>query len=398
MKLEITLSFAFTSLALIAEVNGNHLVLLKQSQTMEKFMKYDFTYPVAQRFKRLIKTYYKIGDLVGFSGTFSNNALERLQRCPLVAEITDDVEFEAFSLLEQDNAPAHLVKLSQENRERAANRAYYYDDDAQGENVNVYVIDTGIQVENAEFGDRAEIGKDFTDEGDKDFNGHGTHVAGIVGSETYGVVKKANLIGIKTLDKSGHGSLSSIMAAIEFAVNHRKKANKPGIANLSLGAMANTLLNRVIDSASQTGLVIVVAAGNQNMDACEMSPASAPRAITVGAVDDTTSQIAEFSNWGPCVDIFTTGVEIASIDVGSSKKSQKLSGTSMAAPIISGLVANLLSSGVHVWEVKDKLLELANTDLIDESSIQERYGSPNLVAYNGCDPSTISDSSDSESE
>ncbi|KAM9917403.1 hypothetical protein OXX80_013278 [Metschnikowia pulcherrima] len=70
----------------------------------------------------------------------------------------------------------------------------------------------------------------------------------------------------------------------------------------------------------------------------------------------------------------------------------------MAAPIISGLVANLLSSGVHVWEVKDKLLELANTDLIDESSIQERYGSPNLVAYNGCDPSTISDSSDSESE
>ncbi|GEQ72142.1 hypothetical protein JCM33374_g5828 [Metschnikowia sp. JCM 33374] len=392
MKPFITISYAYLFFAIVAVVHGNHLVLLKQSQTLEKFMKYDFTFPVAQRFKRLINKYYKIGDLVGFSGTFSKNALERLKKCPLVGEIAVDMEFEAFSLLEQDNAPAHLVKLSQENRDRTKNRAYYYDDGAQGENVNVYVIDTGIQYQNEEFGNRAQIGKDFTKEGEDDLNGHGTHVAGIVGSATYGVAKKVNLIAVKTLDKSGHGSLSSIMAAIEFAVNHRKKANRPGIANLSLGAMANSLLNRVIDSAAQTGLVIVVAAGNQNTNACEMSPASAKRAITVGAVDDTTSNIAEFSNWGPCVDIFTTGVEIASIDVGNSKKSQKLSGTSMAAPIVSGLVANLLSSGVHVWEVKDKLLDLANSDVINEDSIQEKAGSPNLVAYNGCDPSSIYDS------
>lgn len=396
MKLSKTFSYAFFIFASIPVVSGNHLVLLKKSQTLEKFMRYDFTFPVAQRFKRLINKYYTIGDLVGFSGTFSKNALDRLSKCPLVAEIAADVEFEAFSLLEQDNAPAHLVKLSQENRERTANRAYYYDEQAQGENVNVYVIDTGIQTENKEFGNRAHLGKDFTSEGGVDFNGHGTHVAGIVGSATYGVAKKANLIAIKTLDRSGHGSLSSIMAAIEFAVNHRKKSGLPGIANLSLGAMANSILNRVIDSATETGLVVVVAAGNQNIDACEMLPASAERAITVGAVDDSTSNIAEFSNWGPCVDIFTTGVEIASIDVANAKKSQKLSGTSMAAPIVSGLVANLLSSGVHVWEVKDRLLDLANTDMISEHSIQEKAGLPNLVAYNGCDPSTLSEDSDTD--
>ncbi|OBA21716.1 subtilisin-like protein [Metschnikowia bicuspidata var. bicuspidata NRRL YB-4993] len=391
MRLSITFLYSCFLIATVAAISGNHLVLLKKSQTLEKFMKYDFTFPVAQRFKRFIHKYYKIGNLVGFSGTFSKNALERLSRCPLVAEIADDVEFEAFSLLEQDNAPAHLVKLSQENRERTANRAYYYDEEAQGENVNVYIVDTGIQIENEEFGNRAQLGKDFTMEGGADLNGHGTHVAGIVGSATYGVAKKVDLIAVKTLDKSGHGSLSSIMAAMEFAVNHRKKSGRPGIANLSLGAMANSLLNRVIDSATQTGLVVVVAAGNQNIDACEMLPASASKAITVGAVDDTSSNIAEFSNWGSCVDIFTTGVEIASIDVANARRSLKLSGTSMAAPIVSGLVANLLSSGVRVWEVKDRLLELASTDMINEHSISEKTGLPNLVAYNGCDPSTLTD-------
>lgn len=396
MRLCALLYFFVTINALVVG-NEKYLVLLKKSETLERFLSYDHTFPFSQRFKRLINKYYKIGELIGFSGTFSRKSLERLKLCPLVGIITEDVDFQAFDLEEQDGAPVHLVKLSQERGSHEKRTSYYYDSTAQGEGVYVYIIDTGVQADNREFEGRAWIGKDFIDERGDDMNGHGTHVAGIVGSRTFGVSKRANLVAVKSLDKAGHGSLSNILAAIEFAVNDRRERGVPGVINLSLGAPANELLNSVLDYAWETGMAVVVAAGNQNSNACDTLPASSQKAITVGATDDYTSGIAEFLNWGPCVDIFTVGVDVPSVTVSSWRRFQRLSGTSMAAPIISGLVANLLSLGIPAHEVKQELLRMATAGVISRRSLDERPGSPNLLAYNGCDPlADLGDVSDDE--
>lgn len=369
----------------------NHLVVLKATESLESFMKYDVTFPVAQRVKNFITKDFKIGNLVGFTGNFTKAALDRLKRCPMVEEILPDVVFKAFDIEEQQNAPTHLARLSQASGFLKPKRSYFYEGNARGSDVNVYIIDSGIQIKHPEFQSRALAGMDFTDEGSGDTNGHGTHVAGIIGSKTYGVAKDATLIELKTLDKFGQGSLSSILSAIEYAVNHRKDSMRPGVANLSLGANTNSLLNRVIDSASETGLVLVVAAGNLNIDACLTSPASAAGAITVGAIDDSTLGVAEFSNWGLCVDVFASGVGIASVNANDAKKPNTLSGTSMAAPVVSGLIANFMSDGVSPFEVKQHLLDLAVKNEIVTGSLRRRPNTPNLLAYNGCDPAEATD-------
>lgn len=361
-------------------------------------MQYDLKFPVAQRVREFITKSFRIGNFAAFSGNFSDSILDRLKRCPMVADITPDIVFNALDLQEQKNSPLHLSRLSQSDpigeNERSS---YFYDSKANGANVNVYIIDSGIKTDHPEFEKRAFLGKDFTGEGSGDTNGHGTHVAGIVGLKTYGVSKKVKLFELKTLDKSGQGSLSVILSAIEFAVNHRKKARVPGVANLSLGAVKNSVLNKVIDAACDTGLVVVVAAGNLNVDACLTLPASSSKAITVGAIDDSTFGIAEFSNWGKCVDIFTSGVAIASVDINGLHGPQYLSGTSMSSPIIAGMAANLLSNKVSPFDVKNELLELALVNVMSWRSLRGKRHTPNLIAYNGMDP-FMGEHSDSDSE
>lgn len=316
----------------------------------------------------------------------------------MVAEVTPDIVFRALDIQEQKNSPLHLSLLSQADPQRQKRSSYFYDNNAAGANVNVYIIDSGIQTEHPEFENRAFHGKDFTGEGPGDTNGHGTHVAGIVGSKTYGVAKQVTLVEVKTLDKSGQGSLSVILSAIEYAVNHRKKLRVAGVANLSLGAIKNTVLNRVIDAACETGLVAVVAAGNLNVDACLSLPASSERAITVGAIDDSTFDIADFSNWGKCVDIFTSGVSIASVDIAGLHGPQYLSGTSMLSPIIAGLVANMLSGDASAFDVKTELLEMGLVNVMSWRSLRGKRHTPNLVAYNGLDPLEVDSDSDSSSD
>ncbi|EEQ39531.1 Subtilase family protein [Clavispora lusitaniae] len=389
----------FGWIILICSVNAvsqDYLVALKTSETLESFLNYDKRYPVARRLKNFIKKSFNIGTFNGFSGTFSQQDLERLHRCPMVDEITPDINVTAFDLSEQANSPRHLSRLSLFDYGNEDRNSYFYDEGATGVNVNVYIVDSGIEVDHPEFESRAFAGKDFTGEGSGDTNGHGTHVAGIIGSKTYGVAKDVNLIEVKCLDEMGHGSLSSILGAIEFSVNHSRHSRKPGVVNLSLGAMRNSVLNKVIESASNAGLVIVAAAGNSNVDACATSPASARSAITVGAIDDSTNTIAEFSNWGPCVDVFAPGMVVSSVNIYRKRDPQALSGTSMSAPIVSGLVANLLSAGASPASVKSLILSTAHQGRITQASLQRKNQTPNLVVYNGLDPEEIETDSDTD--
>ncbi|EGW31142.1 uncharacterized protein SPAPADRAFT_156901 [Spathaspora passalidarum NRRL Y-27907] len=363
----------------------NYVVALKHTEDLESFKSYDLhQYPPQLQVMKHISNSYSIGNLSAFSGNFSEEMIARLKRCPMVAEISPDIEVSMFDIDQQPEAPRHLARISRKHRMRPGKTyPYVFDNNYLGTKVNAYVIDSGVDIGHPEFQGRAQMGVDLTKEGAGDQNGHGTHVAGLIGSYTYGVAKNVDIIEIKALNVRGAGSLSTIVEALEFAVNHRRTSGRPGVANLSLGAYKNTVLNNMIEEAVKTGLVIVVAAGNSNTDACLTSPASSKHAITVGAIDDYNDSIAHFSNWGECVDVFASGHSVQSANAHNHDKSQVLSGTSMAAPIVSGLVANLLSEGFGPLEVKKKLIRLSTKNRIPKSSLFLRKKTPNRIAYNG---------------
>jgi subtilisin family serine protease len=222
-----------------------------------------------------------------------------------------------------------------------------------GSGVNAYVIDTGILTTHPDFEGRAVFGADFTGTNPYggDGNGHGTHVAGTIGSKTYGVAKAVTLIGLSVCDGNGDCEDSAIIAALDYAT---KKASEQGsriksVANLSVGGYPSEPIDLAIKAATKAGLVVVVAAGNSGGDACKLSPARVPSALTVAA-SDIDDQIASFSEKGKCVDIIAPGVNILSTWNGnipsdlSDGKTNTLDGTSMASPHAAGVVALFLSS------------------------------------------------------
>lgn len=149
---------------------------------------------------------------------------------------------------------------------------------------------------------------------------------------------------------------------------------------MSLGGSYSEAFNSAVEAAFEKGVISVVAAGNENADAGDSSPASAPSAITVGAIDSSNAR-AEFSNYGSVVDIFAAGVDIESTWIGSPDATETISGTSMACPHVAGLVLYLkaLESLSSPQAVTDRLLELATPDVITDPG----SGSPNTLAFNG---------------
>ncbi|KAG5421190.1 hypothetical protein I9W82_000280 [Candida metapsilosis] len=377
-------SLLLIALVLKCAANEPYFVSLKTEESLEDFMEYDRRYPKHLQVRDLISSSVSIGEFKGFAGNFSKDVVDRLKRCPYIQDITEDLTFKTLEFEIQDDAPRHLARISRRRRLRPNKQyPYIYDNQFMGQGVNAYVIDSGVEVSHPEFEGRASAGIDFTNEGSGDANGHGTHVAGLIGSSTYGVAKNVSIVEVKALSSNGAGSLSTILSAIDFVVNHRIDSGMKGVANLSLGAYKNHVLNKAIEHATKTGLLFVVAAGNSNIDACSTSPASSKYAITVGAIDDYNDSVASFSNWGGCVDLFASGAYVKSVNARNHLGPSILSGTSMASPIVTGMVANLLSEGVPPSQVKQKLLKMAAKNRITKSSLFLRKHTPNRIVYNG---------------
>eukprot|EP00127_Corallochytrium_limacisporum_P005978 Clim_evm55s215 gene=Clim_evmTU55s215 len=288
----------------------------------------------------------------------------------------------------QDPAPTHCDRHDQTT---GYNQQYAYT--SAGENAFVYVIDTGINFDQEEFSGRLEDGvttvSGLTNTAPTDSEGHGTHVAGLVGSTTYGMAKKTTIIPVKALDNSGAGAVSDIISALNWVisdVNSKGRQNKC-VINMSLGGSASTILDNNVINAINNGCVVVVAAGNDAQDACNTSPARVEAAITVGAVDDTDVQ-ASFSNFGSCVDIWAQGVRVTSTFIGSSTATGVLSGTSMASPITAGVVATLVSDeDLSPSEVKTRMIDGANNvlTLFQSSSPNRMMFSQVLSSGNNAD-------------
>ncbi|GME83307.1 unnamed protein product [[Candida] boidinii] len=183
-------------------------------------------------------------------------------------------------------------------------RLKYVYDEVAGKGVTAYVIDTGVSVTHQEFDGRAKWGKTIpTDDSDVDGNGHGTHCAGTIGSKDYGISKNAEIVAVKVLKTNGSGTMSDVIKGVEFAANAHIKAlkeSKPGFkgstANMSLGGGKSPGLDLAVNAAVKAGLHFAVAAGNDNADACNYSPAAAEKAVTVGASTLSDAR-AYFSNF-----------------------------------------------------------------------------------------------------
>ena len=252
----------------------------------------------------------------------------------------------AASFLTQTDAPWGLSRLTHEQTS-PSHHDYEYPVSA-GAGVDVYIIDTGINIAHEEFEGRAKWGKTIPlFDLDIDGNGHGTHCAGTIGSKTYGVAKEATLIAVKVLRTSGFGTNSDVIKGVEWVTKqHRKKsrAGRKSVANMSLGGGRSMTLERVVDKAVAAGVHFAVAAGNDAEDACEYSPAAAKGPITVGA-STVEDGMAFFSNHGKCVDIFAPGLDIKSTWIGSPEAVNTISGTSMASPHVAGVLALYLGEG-----------------------------------------------------
>ena len=243
----------------------------------------------------------------------------------------------------QKNPPSWgLDRIDQ--RALPLDQQYHYD--STGKGVDVWVIDTGVNAEHAEFEGRAVFEKNFASDGkDTDCNGHGTHVSSTVGGKTVGVAKQATIRGVKVLACNGSGTYAGVLGGINYVVaEHKKVAGRKSVISMSLGGGKSDAINQAVAAAVKAGVTSVVAAGNEGSDACNVSPASTPEAITVAASDINDGH-AYFSNHGPCTDIYAPGVNIKGAWIGGNDKYNTISGTSMATPHVSGVVALVLARG-----------------------------------------------------
>jgi len=256
-----------------------------------------------------------------------------------------------------------------------------------GTGVHVYIIDTGINPDHVQYADRIGTGFDFVDDDDvpDDCNGHGTHCAGTALGSTFGVAPEATLHGVRVLDCDGSGAMSDVIAGMRWvADNHAlMHPDEDAVASMSLGGGNSPSLIAEAQYLFESGVSVVVAAGNSDSDACNYSPANAPNAITVGSTaiptGDNTDPRSSFSNYGSCVDVFAPGSNVKSAWIGDENATRTISGTSMACPHVAGAAAAYLSAhpGSTPAQVTAGLVASATNGQV--SNLGD--GSPNKLLY-----------------
>lgn len=362
-----------------------------------------------------MKHTFDLGDkFKGYAGHFHDDVIEQIRNHPDVEMIERDTMVHTMLPLEvkesvaedcnpetERNSPWGLARISHRKTLNFGTfNKYLYSEDG-GEGVDAYVIDTGTNTEHVDFEGRAKWGYTAPDgDPDEDGNGHGTHCSGTIAGKKYGVAKKAHVYAVKVLRSNGSGSMSDVIKGVDWASkshqeqvkaakNGKRKGFKGSVANMSLGGGKTTLLDMAVDAAVANGIHFAVAAGNDNADACNYSPAAAKNAVTVGAstIDDAR---AYFSNYGKCTDIFAPGLNIQSTWIGSKYAINTISGTSMASPHICGLLAYYLSlqpagdseyavAAITPAQLKKNLIAVGTVNALTDID----RDTPNVLAWNG---------------
>jgi len=313
------------------------------------------------------------------NGVLVNASAEKIKQLlldPSVAYIEQDQMMYATPIEASGDQPSPTWGLDRiDQRSGSLDGNYHYNFDGTG--VTAYVVDTGVLNSHNEFGGRSTSGYDFVDNDNNatDCNGHGTHVAGTIAGASYGVAKNVNVVGVRVLGCNGSGSNSGVIQGINWVKNN---ASGPSVANMSLGGGASQATDDAVNAAVAAGITFVVAAGNDNSNACNYSPARAADAITVGSTANGDSR-SSFSNYGNCLDIYAPGSNITSAWYNSNSATNTISGTSMAAPHVAGVAALYLNenNSLSSSQVEGLLNSRSSSNKVTDA----KAGSPNKMLF-----------------
>jgi subtilisin family serine protease len=352
-------------------VAGSYIVVLKGNSVSAQAVDSTARSLASKHGGQIAATYNSA--LRGFSAKMSDADARRLAADPSVAYVQQDM---IMSIVDtQSPVPSWgLDRIDQ--RALPLNNSYTYPTTA-GSGVTVYVIDTGVLISHQDFGGRASHGRDTVSEDNDatDCHGHGTHVAGTAAGTSFGVAKRASIVGVRVLGCTGSGTTTDIVQGIDWVT-----ANSPGpaVANMSLGGGVNTALDNAVANSIASGVTYAIAAGNSNINACNFSPARTPTAITLGATGQNDAR-ASFSNFGTCLDLFAPGVNITSAWFSSNTATNTISGTSMASPHAAGVAALILGANTSFspQQVRDRMVADATTGVVTSAGT----GSPNLLLF-----------------
>lgn len=347
-----------------------------------------------------IERTFSIGNLNAYLGNLDEDAAAEIANLDEVLSVVPD---EYIYLEKTDFAPLETRDLTTQSpsiwslgdlSHKAAGATSYKYDPSAGKGTTAYIFDTGIRLSHQEFEGRARFGIDaIRNSSDpslasKDSDGHGTHCAATVGGKTYGVAKKAALVDVKVFDGAS-GSVSATLTGIQWAVNDvlARGAQKSSVFSMSLAARSSsTLMDDAVKAAYNAGILSVVAAGNDNAPIGDTTPARLPEAFTVGMTQPDRGRVNIIkdiygSNYGPEMDVFAPGRDIVSASHLSDTGTATKTGTSMATPLVAGLVCYLraLEGGLATpKQAADRVLQLALRDVVGDPK-----GSPNLLVNNG---------------
>ena len=329
----------------------------------------------------------------GFVASLTTADVNRLDNDPDVVSVQPDEVVQ--TTVDQISPPWGLDRIDQQAL--PLNGGYSYT--TSGVGVTAYIVDGGINTTHTDFSGRIARGSfvDFTpfnavppnpllpiETADfEDCNGHGTHVAGIIGGTMHGVAKDVSLVPVKVFRCDRTTTVSNVITGLDWVIADHAVHPGPAVMNLSFGGVVSLALDTAVTNVIGAGVTVVVSAGNDNADACLKSPGHVDAVITVAA-SDILDHAASFTNHGPCVDLFAPGVGILSDWVGSPTAENVLNGTSMAAPHVAGVVARILevtpnATPTAVWTTLNAGATVG--------ALTVPIGDPNILVYSA--PPTI---------